>query len=245
LPEIYALIALTFIVAFLYSSVGHGGASGYLAILTFFSVPREQISVSALCLNLLVAGMASFIFWRQGHLSWRLTWPFLVTSIPAAFIGGMLKVPASTYSALLIFVFLSAAIRLWFDKQVEYKSQKPFVFLLSLILGGFIGILSGIVGVGGGIFLSPILLFLGWANPKQTAATSAIFILINSIAGLSGRMLRNQGLFELPPFFWMMILTAFVGGIIGSRLGAQHFSNVWLKRILAIVLLAATVKLLV
>jgi len=243
LSENIILAFLTFIVALIYSSVGHGGASGYLAVLSFFQVPHGQMATSALCLNLLVAGMAFWNFFKASHFSWRLTWPFCLTSIPFAFIGGFLKVPSAVYSFLLAAVLMFAAGRLLleFGRKAKETSRLPSYFT-SFLLGGSIGILSGVVGVGGGIFLSPILLFFRWADPKRTAATSAFFILVNSFAGLLGRSV--QGHFQITEVLIYMVTAAFIGGIVGSRLGANHFSGKWLKRILACVLLIAASKLL-
>ncbi len=201
------------------------------------------MATSALCLNLLVAGTAFWNFLRASHFSWKLTWPFAIASIPFAFIGGFLKVPPRIYFFLLAGVLMFAAWRLLMEfergKQ-EIKHSLPFA--ISLLVGGFIGILSGIVGVGGGIFLSPLLLLFHWADPKRTAAASAFFIWVNSFAGLLGRLARGH--FELTSVLTYMIVTAFAGSILGSRLGANHFSGIWLKRILAVVLLVAALKLL-
>lgn len=241
MSENIILTFLTFIVALIYSSVGHGGASGYLAVLSFFQISHGQMAASALCLNLLVAGMAFWNFLKASHFSWRLTWPFCLTSVPFAFIGGFLKVSSTVYSFLLAAVLVFAAGRLLFefDRKVAEISRLPS-HSASLSLGGSIGILSGVVGVGGGIFLSPILLLFHWADPKRTAATSAFFILVNSLAGLLGRSV--QGHFQITEVLVYMVAAAFIGGIIGSRLGANHFSGKWLKRILAGVLLIAAFK---
>ena len=230
--------------ALVYSSVGHGGASGYLALLAFFTLSQQQMAASALCLNLLVSGVASWAFWKGGHFSWRLSRPFMMTSIPMAFVGGMMKVPASAYSLLLIVALLFATFRLISDIKVSSEFRPDhFSLIAAATIGAGIGILSGIVGIGGGIFLSPLLLLLRWAGPKQTAATSAVFIFVNSLAGLAGRLARNNFEIAITPMYFWMVLTAFLGGILGSRLGANHLPPVWLRRILAGVLLLATVKL--
>ncbi len=243
-PSFIPLLALTFLVAFVYSSVGHGGASGYLALLSLYTFPKEPASASALCLNLLVSGAAFYAFWKASHFSWRFAWPFVLTSIPAAFLGGLIKVPPSVYALLLAWVLVFAGFRLLIDIKLSLKqvSCRPSL-LFSLPLGGLIGVLSGIVGVGGGIFLSPLLLFFRWAEPKRTAAISAFFILVNSFAGLLGRAFRYQFKFDLSSLVIGMVATAFLGGILGSHLGANHFSAGWLRRILSAVLFIAAFKL--
>ena len=243
MSESIALAALTFVVSLIYSSVGHGGASGYLALLSFFAISHQQMASSALCLNLLVAGTAFWAFYQAAHFSWKLTWPFTVASVPFAFIGGLVKISPKVYSLLLAIVLIFAALRLLFQlNKNNFQTGETPPIVISIVIGGFIGILSGIVGVGGGIFLSPLLLLFNWADPKKTAATSAFFILVNSMAGLAGRLARHG--FELTPVLAYMVFSAFIGGIIGSRLGANHFSGKWLRVILAGVLLLAVFKLL-
>ncbi len=243
MSENVALAFFTFIVSFIYSSVGHGGASGYLALLSFFAIPHAQMATSALCLNLVVAGTAFWNFRRASYFSWRLVWPFILTSVPFAFAGGLIKVSLNLYSVLLAGVLLFAAYRLVLDfKKNAPETIRSPSFFLSLLIGGLIGLLSGMVGVGGGIFLSPLLLLFHWASPKHTAGASAAFILVNSLAGLSGKMVSHQ--FQLSDMVIYMMVTAFLGGVVGSKLGANHFSGKWLKRILAVVLLIAALKIL-
>ncbi len=204
------------------------------------------MATGALLLNLLVAGTAFLAFSRAKYFSWRLTRPLVTTSVPAAFLGGLMKVSASLYALLLICVLLFAAFRLWVDlpsTDERRKPENPSFFKLSLI-GMGIGILSGIVGIGGGIFLSPLLLLLRWADVKQTATTSAFFIFVNSLAGLLGRALRQNFQVLPSPALLLLVVVAFLGGLAGSHLGANHFSGQWLKRILAAVLIIATFKLL-
>jgi uncharacterized membrane protein YfcA len=239
------LLGLTFFVALIYASIGHGGASGYLALLSFFSIPHEEMATSALCLNLLVSAAAFWSFSKAAYFSWRLTWPFVVSSIPAAFLGGLLKVSAQTYSFLLVGILLFAAFRLLIDPVP--KSEAALLRIPSLKatlpLGAGVGALSGMVGIGGGIFLSPLMLLFHWAGAKAVAATSAFFIFVNSLAGLLGRAMRENFSVNPSPLLWGMVATAFVGGILGSRLGANHFSSQWLRRTLGAVLLVAVFKL--
>ena len=229
-------------VAFLYSSVGHGGASGYLAVLSLFYVAPVKMGTSALILNCLVSGVAFAAFFRAGHFSFRLTWPFIVASIPAALIGGALPVSIPFYRILLSVALAFAAFRLFLQVPMERRFVTHHAIPLSVALpaGCGIGLLSGIVGVGGGIFLSPLLLLKGWGDPKAVSASSALFILANSIAGLLGRFFSGTfGVGGSLPF----VIAAFLGGVMGAHLGANHFSGLALRRLSAVVLVIAALKL--
>jgi uncharacterized membrane protein YfcA len=238
------LIPSFFLVAMLYASVGHGGASGYLAILALVpgGLLPDQMATTALTLNLLVAGIGLLVFVRAGHFLGRLTWPFIIASTPAAFLGGLTPVPVRVYGLLLAVSLAVAAWRLLMSVgRREVDAIKAPALAVALPAGGGIGWLSGVVGVGGGIFLSPLMLLLRWASPKQAAASSACFILVNSASGLVGRFAR--GAIEYGTL-WPLLIAAFTGGLIGSRLGANHFSGSLLKRLLAVVLVVASVKLM-
>ncbi len=232
------------IVAALYSSVGHGGASGYLAVLSFFAFAPATMSSTALVLNILVAGVALHSYARAGHLSLKLSWPFILLSIPAAFVGGVLPVSDRAYFLILAGVLLLAAVRLVMNTlrpQVE-TGHRRVGLAVSLPIGAGIGLLSGVVGVGGGIFLSPIMILMRWADAKRTSATSALFIVVNSLAGLGGRFAKGGVQVEdvLP-----LILAAFVGGLVGSYYGANKFSGLMLRRVLSVVLVVAAVKMVI
>lgn len=248
--EILKSIALGvsfFVVAVLYSSVGHGGASGYLLILSFLSFSPMQMSSTALVLNLLVAGTSSYVFWKNSHLSLKFTAPFIIASIPAAFIGGMLKVPEGTYSLLLGVTLLFVALRLVFEMrlpQAVHSDRNPNLLII-VPAGIIIGLFSGIIGIGGGIILSPLILLMGWADIKQTSATAALFIFVNSLAGLGARFIQSDTLHMLPQELLPYIVVAFAGGLIGSHMGANVFSAARLKWILGTVLLGASTKLIV
>lgn len=230
------------LVAFIYASVGHGGASGYLAVLALLGSPWQQMATTALLLNLLVAGLAFLPFWKRGYFSASLTWPFLIGSVPAALLGGWLPVLRPVYQTLLAAVLCFAAWRLWMPMPtVAAVGQNP-KRSVALPIGAGIGLTSGIVGVGGGIFLSPILVLFRWADPKRTAATSALFILFNSLAGLMGRLIAGR--LEIGTLLPPMI-AASAGGWIGARLGANRLPNSWLCRILGLVLAVAALKLVV
>ncbi len=236
--------ALFFFVAMLYSSVGHGGASGYLAVLSFFAIAPALMSSTALLINVLVSTTAFVAFYRAGHFSSGLAWPFLLTSVPAAFLGGTVQLPAKAYFLILAGVLLFAAFRLIIKSPAgggETLVKTPTISV-ALPVGAGIGALSGIVGVGGGIFLSPLILLMNWAGAKRTAAVSALFILVNSIAGLTGRLYSGTfAVKELAPF----LAAAFLGGMIGSGLGARRFSSLAIRRLLGVVLVVASVKLIV
>ncbi len=236
------LLALIFLVALVYASVGHGGASGYLAVMALVGGYSSAVmGTSALLLNLLVAGTAWLMFWRAGHGSWSLLWPFAVCSVPAALFGGWLSISAQMYRWLLAVCLLVAAIRLSLPvvAQDERIAAPPLV--MAMPVGAAIGVVSGIVGVGGGIFLSPLMVLWRWATVKRTAAISAAFIVVNSLAGLAGRL--AAGRLVIGPMM-PLVVAAFAGGLIGARLGANHFSGLWLRRVLAAVLVVASVKLL-
>ncbi|MFQ5798181.1 MAG: sulfite exporter TauE/SafE family protein [Bacteroidota bacterium] len=243
-PTLAGVSVLFFFVAILYSSVGHGGASGYLAVLSFFSIAPALMSSTALVLNVLVSTTAFFAFYRAGHFSIGLVWPFLVTSVPSAFVGGAVQLPTKAYFLLLAGVLLFAACRLIMEIRAgrDEAFARPPKLAVALPVGAGIGAVSGIVGVGGGIFLSPLILLKAWAGAKRTAAVSALFILVNSLAGLSGRLYTGTfALRELVP----LLVAAFLGGIVGSRLGATRFSSLTLRRLLGVVLILASLKLVV
>lgn len=229
------------VVAFLYAAVGHGGASGYLALMAFFSFAPDFMRPTALLLNLAVSLIAFIQYYRQGHFDWQLFWPFALASVPAAFLGGMIEVDADVYKKVLGVLLLFSVIRLLDFRIRNNKENVHPQLLISLAIGAAIGFLSGLIGIGGGIILSPVILLLHWADMKKTAAVSALFIFVNSLAGLAG--LWTKG-FQLEMQTVWMLLIAFAGGAIGSYFGAGYFENIKLKWILATVLLIASVKLM-
>jgi len=229
------------IVAFLYAAVGHGGASGYLALMAFFSFAPDFMRPAALLLNVAVSLIAFVQYYRKGYFDWKLFWPFALASIPAAFIGGMLVVDADVYKKVLAVLLLFSVIRLLGFKTKEAKPHLHPQLIIALVIGAVIGLLSGMIGIGGGIILSPVILLLHWADMKKTAAVSALFIFVNSLAGLAG--LFTMG-FQLESQMIWMILIAFAGGTLGAYYGASHLENRKLKWILAVVLLIASVKLM-
>ncbi len=241
------ILAAIFLVAVLYSSVGHGGGSGYLAVMAFFAIAPNVTKPTALALNIFVSTIATIQFYRRGHFSWKVFLPFAVTSIPFAFIGGTINLPIQYYKFLLGFVLLFAAFRLaWKFRSKEEtenkdKTTSKYPIWLALVIGGIIGTTSGLIGVGGGIFLTPILFLTDWTETRKAAGISAMFVLVNSISGLLG---NYQNAVNLPSNVWTWIIIAVIGGIIGSTLGSKYFNSIALRRALAIVLLVAGVKLL-
>ena len=241
MDETVLLVGLFFVAAILYASVGHAGASGYLAAMALVGVSAEVMRPTALLLNVLVASVATQRFLSAGRFSWRTFWPFAVASIPAAFVGGRIHLPAMVFKPLVGIVLLYAAARLLITAaQVEREDVKPPSVGISLIFGAAMGLLSGLVGVGGGIFLSPLLIFAGWATIRVTAGVSALFILVNSIAGLAGNLSSLQ---QLSPVVVIYAIAAGIGGTIGSQLGSRRLPSPTLRRILGIVLIVAGLKM--
>ena len=240
--EALTIILAIFIVAVLYSSVGHGGASGYLAVMAFLAVAPGVTRPTALVLNLFVASIGTVQFYRAGYFSWRIFLPFAAASIPMAYVGGMIQLPTNVYKIVLGVVLILAAVRLAIKLKNDDEVKDPPI-LACLLFGAVIGLLSGLVGVGGGIFLTPLLLLMRWSETRVAAGVSVLFIFVNSAAGLAGQYYRGA-LAGLPNEVWLWIAAAVVGGLIGSTLGSKKFNSMTLRRVLAVVLLFAGVKLI-
>src|SRR5881275_3384818 len=206
------------LIAFLYSSVGHAGASGYIATMTLFGVAPTVIRPTALVLNILVASIGTFQFWRAGYFSWKLFWPFALLSIPAAYVGGFLQPSASVLRVLIGVVLLFSAARLVFRRSDPPQTVPPSR-PVAISVGAGLGFLSGLTGTGGGIFLTPLLLFCQWARIRQAAAVSALFILVNSMGGLVGYF---TAVHSIPTLGIYLAVPAIVGGTIGSYLGSRR-----------------------
>ena len=240
-PLLLVLSACILVMAILYSSVGHGGASGYIAILALFSLSPAAFKPTALVLNILVSAIATFYFSRAGHFSWRLFCPFAATSIPFSFLGGYLHLPSHVYQPLVGIVLLGSAYRLFPRKDPEATDVLRPSITAALVVGAALGFLSGLTGVGGGIFLSPLLLFLGWARVKEVSAVAALFILVNSIAGLLGHIGSLQ---TIPRYVPILAVAALAGGITGSYFGSSRIPASRIVRALSVVLIIAGFKLL-
>ena len=234
------LSAAMLIIALLYSSVGHAGASGYIAVMALAGLSPSFIKPTALLLNILVASIGAWQFWRAGHFSWRLFWPFALLSIPAAFLGGYINLPTHVFKAAVGLVLWFSAARFLLRPgadDVLHEPSRP----AAISIGAGLGLLSGLTGTGGGIFLTPLLLLMRWARTKTAAAVSALFILVNSASGLLGNLASNR---RLPPVALMLAAAVVIGGIAGSYFGSRRFSHTIIKRLLAVVLLIAGAKLI-
>lgn len=224
----------------LYGSVGHGGATGYLAVLTLLSYRPAEIAPAVLAMNIVVSGAAFYHYRKAGKFSWPLALPFLATSIPAAYIGGTMKVTNATLSWILAGALAISAIALLRQvKKSAVEFKKPVSLLVSLPLGGLIGLVAGMLGIGGGVFLSPILVLMHWATVPESAAVAAGFILLNSISGLTARLVAGA---HLPSATFSLVPVALVGGFLGSRWGALRSSPKMLRILLAVVLFIAAIK---
>lgn len=228
-------------VALLYSSVGHGGASGYLALGALMGLGQTEMRLPALLMNLVVSGIAFAQFHRSGHFRWSVFWPFAVTSIPMAWLGSTLVLDPLVFEQLLAVALLLAAARLLGLFGPGIDGSRPVVLPLALALGGAVGLVSGLIGIGGGIFLSPLLILLRWANAHTAAAVSALFILVNSAAGVVGAGMRGE---TVPAEAWTWMVAAAGGALVGAWSGARRLGPRWLQRVLGVVLVLACMKLI-
>jgi uncharacterized protein len=243
-PVLALLAAGMLVAAFGYASVGHGGASAYIAVMALASIAPQEMRPTALLLNVLVSSIATWKFRSAGHFRWRLFWPFAAISIPMAYVGGALSLPGHAYKVVIGIVLLYAAVQLWRSGRTgqEMREVRPPRLTAALAIGAVLGLLSGLTGVGGGIFLSPLLLMLGWAGTKETSAVSAPFILVNSIAGLAAHF-ASKG-FGLPSYVPILAVAVLVGGWLGAEYGARRFANPVVRRVLAVVLALAGAKMI-
>jgi uncharacterized membrane protein YfcA len=233
-------LAILVVVAFLYASVGHGGASGYLALMALFSFPVLIMKPTALLLNIFVSGISFWFFKKNNHFNWKLFYPFAIASIPMAFLGGYFTIDATLYKQILGLFLAIAILRMLNIFGKEKHTLKTSNILFSLLIGSAIGLFSGMIGIGGGIILSPVIILLGWGTMKQAAAVSALFIFVNSISGIIGFSV-NDGSIPTEAFYFIPI--AILGGSLGALYGSQKFNMKTLKYLLAGVLTIAAVKL--
>jgi uncharacterized membrane protein YfcA len=239
-----ALAAGMLVAAFGYASVGHGGASAYIAAMALAGIAPSEMRPIALLLNILVSSLGTWKFYRAGYFRWQLFWPFAVVSIPMAYIGGAITLPGQAYKILVGLVLLYAAWQLWRSgksgEEMREIREPPLGWAMAI--GAAMGLLAGLTGVGGGIFLSPLLLMLGWAGTKQTSAVAAPFILVNSIAGLVAGFVAKSA--TLPTYVWILAAAVLVGGWLGAEYGSRRFANPVVRRVLAIVLALAGAKMI-
>ncbi|TXB66774.1 sulfite exporter TauE/SafE family protein [Vicingus serpentipes] len=241
IEHIWIFLLLLPIVAFMYSSVGHGGASGYLAMMALFGFAPESMKPTALLLNLFVAAISFVHYTKAGHFNKKLFLVFAFASIPMAFIGGMIEVDASFYKKILAVLLVFAIFRMLNVFGKEVNNVKDVKIWQGLFVGGSIGFFSGLIGIGGGIILSPVILLMHWGKMKEAAAVSALFIWVNSAAGMFGQIYSGVRIDEQ---VFILVGTAVLGGFFGAYYGSKHFNNNLLKYMLAFVLAIACIKLI-
>jgi len=241
IEHIWLFLIILPIVAFLYASVGHGGASGYLALMALFSFAPETMKPTALLLNLFVSAIAFYHYYKTGYFNKKLFFPFASASIPMAFLGGMIEVEVTIYKNILAVLLIFSILKMLnlFGKESAYI--KEVKLWQGLLVGAIIGFFSGLIGIGGGIILTPIILLLHWGKMKEAAAVSALFIWVNSAAGLTGQI--SSGVI-INSQSYILVAFAIVGGFLGSYYGSNKINNKKLRRLLAIVLIIAAAKLL-
>ncbi|PWT97578.1 MAG: hypothetical protein C5B52_13610 [Bacteroidetes bacterium] len=234
-------------IAFIYSSVGFGGGSSYLAILALYALPFKEIRFIALVCNIIVVTGGTIIFIRKKQVDWKKIIPLVVISVPMAFLGARLKISQTTFFILLGCSLIVAAIMLWIQNNAVQSMEEPEAkpnILRDGLLGGAIGFLSGMVGIGGGIFLSPLLNLMRWDNSKKIAATASIFILVNSIAGIAGQLYAIPSDFDTKRII-ILCFAVLIGGQIGSRMGAIKFNLRVVRRVTAVLVFLAGIEVLI
>jgi len=241
MQELIFITTLMF-VAFLYSSVGHGGASGYLALMALFGIETIYMKSTALTLNLFVSAISFWAFFKKGHFKFKVLLPFIIGSMPMAFIGARINIDPQIYKIILAVFLIIAVTRMLIAKKGDFKETKELKFIPAILIGAVLGLFSGMIGIGGGIILSPLLLLFRWANVKETAGISAVFIFLNSSTGLLGLHLSSH---YIPnPHVWIWAMAGLVGGFLGGYIGSGKLDSYKLKYVLAFVLFIASVKLI-
>ncbi len=236
------ILVCIFVMAFLYASVGHGGASGYHAVMALFAVEAILMKSTALTLNIFVAGISFYHYKKEGYFKWKLFFPFALSSIPLAYLGGTIEIQEEIYKGILGFFLVFAVLKMLGIIGKEKEGLKELPFSVGLVFGGVLGFVSGLIGIGGGIILSPVLLLFRWAKMKEAAAISALLILVNSISGLAG--IISSGNYKPVENITLWITIAIIGGFAGSYFGSKKMSNKGVRYLLAIVLFLASIKLL-
>jgi len=239
-PNIWLFLLILPLISFLYASVGHGGASGYLALMALFSFAPEVMKPTALLLNLFVAAIAFYYYFKEGYFNKKLFLSFAIASIPLAFLGGIIEIEATVYKYVLAVLLIFAILKMLNVFGTKVNTIKKVKIWQGLLVGGIIGFLSGLIGIGGGIILTPLILLLHWGNMKEAAAVSALFIWVNSAAGLTGQL--SSGV-SLDRGAFVLVAIALIGGILGAYFGSKKINNESLRYILAFVLIIACVKL--
>jgi uncharacterized protein len=238
-PSLLLLASLVGIAAAIYASVGHGGASAYIALMALAGLAPEQIRPAALVLNILVAGWGAFVFLRAGRFDGAVFWPFALAAIPAAFLFGRFDVPEALYRPLLAAALGAAALRYLLWPQIDAaKPPRPPRLAVALPVGAALGALAGLTGIGGGVYLSPLLVFAGWADPQRATGIAACFIVLNSVAGLAGRF---SSLAHVPDFLPWLAGAAIVGAVVGAGVSVAHLNKKGVLRALGVVLGLASI----
>lgn len=242
MEPVHILLTISFfLIAAIYSSVGFGGGSSYLALLAVAGVHFEIIRPAALLCNILVVTGGTIIYYREGKLDFSKSWPFVVASVPMAFLGGLWKLEGRSFFLILAVCLIFASLLLFFQPNAQEQRGTAYPGM-NAVLGGGIGFLSGLVSIGGGIFLSPILNLLNWDEAKKIAALASFYILVNSISGLIGQLINNATIDW--PFIFPLLLAVMVGGQVGSRLGVRKFNPMVIKRITAVLIMLAAIRIL-
>lgn len=242
IEHIWLFLLVLPLVAFLYSAVGHGGASGYLAMMAMFGFLPETMKPTALLLNLFVAAISFYYYWKNGHFNVKLFLSFAIASIPLAFIGGMIEVDAVIYKRILGVLLIFAILKLLNVFGKETGKIEGVILWKALLIGGIIGFFSGLIGIGGGIILTPVILLMNWGKMKEAAAVSALFIWVNSASGMVGQLTSGV---TLDSQAFILVGIALIGGVLGGYFGSEKMNNKYLRYLLVFVLITACIKLFI